>query len=112
MADYTKFLKWAVVYFIDRKTQDDRKSKLHVEALFSSQVQAEGNYIIRNSAKRYILHVDDLERFAEFYNFLQDLKSKYGEKAIFHIDEQYFSVDEQNKFRSLLGAWVNFDGVA
>lgn len=46
MKDYTKFMKWAVVYFIDRKTQDDRKSKLHVEALFSSPVQAEDNYII------------------------------------------------------------------
>ena len=112
MADYTKFLKWAVVYFIDRSTQDDNRNKLHVEALFTSPTQAEDNYIIKNDVKRYILHVNDLERFEEFYNFLQDLKSKYGEKAIFHIDEQYFTVDEQNKFRNLLGAWVNFDGVA
>ena len=25
MKDYTKFMKWAIVYMIDRKTQDDRK---------------------------------------------------------------------------------------
>lgn len=41
MKDYTKFMKWAVVYFIDRSTQDDKKSKLKVEALFSSAAQAE-----------------------------------------------------------------------
>lgn len=113
MKDYTKFMKWAVVYFIDRSTQDDHRSKLNVEALFSNPVQAEDNYLIRNKEiKRYILHVDDLERFEEFYNFLQDLKSKYGEKAIFHLDEKYFSVDEQNKFRHMLNAWMNFDEVA
>lgn len=112
MKNYTKFMKWAVVYFIDRSTQDDHRSKLNVEALFSSPVQAEGNYIIRNDVKRYILHVDDLERFEEFYNFLQDLKSKYGDKAIFHLDEKYFSVDEENKFRQILNAWMNFDEVA
>ena len=112
MKNYTQFMKWAVVYFIDRSTQDDRKSKLVVEALFSSPAQAEDNYIIRNEAKRYILHVDWLERFEEFYNHLQDLKTKYGDKAIFHLEEKYFSVDEENKFRQLLNAWVNFDEVA
>lgn len=112
MKDYTKFMKWAVVYFIDRKTQDDRKSKLHVEALFSSPVQAEDNYIIRNDAKRYILHVADMERFEEFYNFLQDLKTKYGKKAIYHLDEKNFTVDEENKFRQLLNAWTDFNEIA
>ena len=113
MRDYTKFMKWAVIYFIDRKTQDDKRSKLKVEALFSSHVQAEDNYIVRNpEIKRYILHVDDLERFEEFYNFLQDLKEKYGDRAIYHLDEKYFSVDEQNRFRHLLNAWCNFDEVA
>ena len=41
MKDYTKFLKWAVVTMIDRSTQDDRKSKVNVEALFNSPAQAE-----------------------------------------------------------------------
>lgn len=113
MKNYTEFMAWAVVRFIDRSTQDDRKSKLNVEALFSNPVQAEDNYILRNKeVKRYILHVDYLERFEEFYNHLQDLKIKYGDKAIYHINEKYFSVDEQNRFRQLLNAWVNFDEVA
>jgi hypothetical protein len=30
MKDYTKLMKWAVVYMIDRKAQDDRKSKVEV----------------------------------------------------------------------------------
>lgn len=106
--DYTKFMKWAIVYFIDRKTQDDRRSKLQVEALFSNPVQAEDNYVIRNKdIKRYILHVDDLERFEEFYNFLQDLKLKYGDRAIYHLEEKKFTVDEHNKFRNLLNAWCD-----
>lgn len=111
MKNYTEFMKWAVVYFIDRSTQDDKRSKLIVEALFSSPVQAEDNYIIRNEAKRYILHVDWLERFEEFYNHLQDLKYSHGASAIYHISDS-FSVDEQNRFRSLLNAWVNFDEIA
>ena len=111
MKDYTQFMKWAIIYFIDRSTQDDRKSKLQVEALFSTPVQAEDNYIIRNSAKRYILHVDDLQRFEEFYDHLQDLKVQYKEYAIYHISDD-FTVDEQNKFRQMLNAWVNLDNIA
>ena len=79
-------MKWAVIYIIDRTTQDDRKSKVHVEALFSSPSQAQDNYIIRNEeSKRYILHVDDLEEFEEVYNNIQDLNENYGEYAIFHL---------------------------
>ena len=79
MRDYTRFMKWAVVYFVDRNTQDDKRSKLQVEALFSSPAQAEDNYIIRNPEnKRYIIHVDDLERFEEFYNAWQDGKDLNG----------------------------------
>lgn len=110
MKDYTKFMKWAVVYFVDRKTQDDKKSKLSIEALFSSPAQAKDNYIIRNEVKRYILHVDDLERFEEFYNHLQDLKENYGNYAIYHISDD-FTVDEQNKFRQLLNAWIDFNEI-
>ena len=73
MRDYTKFMKWAVVFFIDRSTQDDKRSKLNVEALFSRPSQIEDNYIIRNpEIKRYIIHINDLEKFEEFYNAWQD----------------------------------------
>jgi len=107
MKDYTKFLKWAVVTMIDRSTQDDRKSKVNVEALFSSPVQAEDNYIIRNpEVKRYILNVDELERFEEFYNHVQDINEKFGDHAIFHINDG-FTVDELNRFRTLLNLWTD-----
>ena len=100
MKDYTKFLKWAVVTMIDRSTQDDRRSKVRVEALFSSPAQAEDNYIIRNpEIKRYILNIDDLERFEEFYNHVQDINEKFGDHAIFHINDG-FTVDELNRFNA------------
>ena len=74
MNEYTKFMKWAVITMIDRSTQDDRKSKINVEALFSTPIQAEDNYNAPNKEiKRYILHIDDLERFEEFYNHVQDI---------------------------------------
>lgn len=107
MKDYTKMMKWAVVTMIDRSTQDDRKSKVNVEALFSSPVQAEDNYIIRNpEIKRYILNIDDLERFEAFYNHVQDINEKYGDHAIFHINDG-FTVDELNRFRTLLNLWTD-----
>ena len=107
MKDYTKMMKWAVVSMIDRNTQDDGRSKVNVEALFSSPVQAEDNYIIRNpEIKRYILNVDDLERFEEFYNHVQDINEKYGDHAIFHINDG-FTVDELNRFRTLLNLWTD-----
>lgn len=107
MKDYTKFMKWAVITMIDRSIQDDKKSKVNVEALFSSPAQAEDNYIIRNTEiKRYILNIDDLERFEEFYNHVQDINEKYGDHAIFHINDG-FSVDELNRFRTLLNLWTD-----
>ena len=100
-------MNWAVVTVIDRKTQDNRRSKVNVEALFSSPVQAEDNYIIRNSEiKRYILNVDELERFEAFYNHIQDINEKYGDHAIFHINDG-FTVDELNRFRTLLNLWTD-----
>jgi hypothetical protein len=110
MKDYAKFMKWAVVYITDRKGQDDRKSKVKVEALFSSPVQAEDNYIIRNQEiKRYILHVDDLEEFETVYNQLQDLREKYGEYAIFHIKDLNLSCDKENKWREILEVYTSID---
>ena len=110
MKNYTKFMKWAVVCVTDRKGQDDRKSKVNVEALFSSPVQAEDNYIIRNpEIKRYILHVDDLEEFETVYNQFQDLREKYGEYAIFHIKDLNFSCDKENKWREILEVYTSID---
>lgn len=107
MKDYTKFMKWAVITMIDRSTQDDKKSKVNVEALFSSPAQAEDNYIIRNTEiKRYILNVDELERFEEFYNHVQDINEKFGDHAIFHINDG-FTVDELNRFRTILNLWTD-----
>lgn len=42
-----------------------------------------------------------------FYNFIQDINEKYGDYAIFHIQNGGFSVDEENRFRSLLGIWTD-----
>lgn len=110
MKDYTKFMKWALVYMIDRKTQDDRKSKVEVEALFSSVPQAEDNYIIRNPEhKRYIVHVDDLEEFETVYNQFQDLREKYGDHAIFHIKDLNFGCDKENKWREILKIYTSID---
>ena len=107
MKDYTKLLKCAVITMIDRSTQDDRRSKVKVEALFNSPAQAEDNYIIRNQEiKRYILNIDDLERFEKFYNHVQDINEKFGDHAIFHINDG-FTVDELNRFRTLLGLWTD-----
>ena len=112
MRDYTQFMTWAVVYFVDRSSQDDKTSKLQVEALFSSPAQAEDNYIIQNDAKRYILHINDLEQFEKFYNHLQDLKEKYGANAIYHIGDKYFPQVDEMRYRNLLDAWQNLDSIA
>ena len=110
MKDYTEFMKWAVIYVIDRKTQDDRKSKVTVEALFSSVTQAEDNYIIRNPEhKRYIIHVDDLEEFETVYNQFQDLRENYGEYAIFYIKDLKLGCDRENKWRHILNIYTSID---
>lgn len=110
MKDYTKFMKWALVYMIDRKTQDDRKSKLIVEGLFSSPSQIKDNYIIRNTEnKRYIISVDDLEEFENVYNGFQDLCERYGEHAIFYLEELKLSCDKENKWRQILGVYTEID---
>lgn len=108
--DYLQNMKWALVYVIDRSTQDDRRSKAVVEALFSSPAQAEDNYKIRNTEnKRYLLFVDDLEAFERFYNDVQDLNEQYGERAIFHLDEITPGADLENKFRAILGLWTSLE---
>ena len=66
MRDYTQFMKWAVVSFISRDAQDDRKDKINVIGLFSNPIVAEDSFIphLPNpEVKRYLVHIDDLERF-------------------------------------------------
>ena len=110
MKDYTKFMKWALVYMIDRKTQDDRRSKLVVEGLFSSPSQIEDNYIIRNvENKHYIISVDDLEEFETVYNGFHDLRERYGEHAIFCLEELNLGCDKENKWRQILGVYTEID---
>lgn len=110
MKNYISGLNWALVYFVDRSTQDDHRSKLKVEALFQSPAQAEDNYIIRNPEhKRYLLHVDDLEKAEEVYNRLQDLRENYGEHAIFALDQLGLSTDEENKWRTIFEVYTSVD---
>ena len=106
---YLDSLNWAVFTMIDRKTQDDRRSKINVTGAFENPVTAEEfiNQLPAPSVKRYCLRADVLDRFEEFYNFVQDINEEYGEYAIFHIKDGGFSVDEENRFRSLLGIWTD-----
>ena len=109
MKDYTKFLKWAVVTMIDRSTQDDKKSKIQIAGLFENPIVAEDSfmpYLPNKEIKRYLLRVEDLERFEAFYNHVQDINEKYGDHAIFHINDG-FTVDELNRFRTLLNLWTD-----
>lgn len=108
MDKYTNGLNIALVYFIDRSTQDDRKSKLKIEALFSSVPQCEDNYIIRNpEVKRYMIRLEWVADFERFYNHIQDINAKYGEKAIFHINDIGLDCDLINKFRYILDLYTD-----
>ena len=109
MKDYTKFLKWAVITMVDRSTQDDKKSKIQIDGLFENPIVAEDSfmpYLPNKEIKRYLLRVEDLERFEAFYNHVQDINEKYGDHAIFHINDG-FTVDELNRFRTLLNLWTD-----
>lgn len=108
--DYTKTMNYAVVSMIDRITQDDKKSKIRIFGLFPNPTVAEDSflpYLPNQEIKRYLLRVEDLERFEEFYNFIQDLNEKHGEKAIFHLADGNFSTDEENRFRQILNIWTD-----
>lgn len=107
MKDYKSSMNWALFAMIDRKTQDDRKSKAKVEALFSNPWIAENYNAPNKEVKRYLLSVEDLEEFERFYNFVQDLNEKYGEHAIFHLKDGNFSTDQENKFRTMLDIWTD-----
>ena len=108
MNKYTKYLSWAVFTMIDRSTQDDRRNKISVAGLFAYPANAE-DFIktLPSEHKWYILDLDRLERFEEFYNYVQDINKEYGERAIFHINDGGFLVDELNCFRSILNIWTD-----
>ena len=93
---------------IDCSTQDDHKSKISVAGLFAYPVNAE-NFIkmLPSEHKWYMLDLDRLERFEEFYNYVQDINKQYGDYAIFHINDGGFAVDELNCFRSILDIWTD-----
>lgn len=93
---------------VDRSTQDDRKSKINIAGAFSYPSNAE-DFIKTLPAghKWYILDFDRLERFEEFYNFVQDLNEKYGERAIFHLKDGDFTADEGNCFRHMFNIWTD-----
>ena len=107
--DYTKMMNYAIVSMIDRSTQDDHRSKIQIAGLFENPIVAEDSfmpYLPNKEVKRYLLRVEDLERFETFYNHVQDIKEKYGDHAIFHINDG-FTVDELNRFRTLLNLWTD-----
>ena len=107
MKDYTKFMDYALFTMIDRKTQDDKMSKIKVDALFSHPCQADNYNAPNKEIKRYLLHLEDLKEFERFYNFVQDINEKYGDHAIFHLKDGDFCTDQENKFREMLGIWTD-----
>lgn len=106
--DYLSKFDCAVFTMIDRSTQDDQKSKINVVGAFSCPSNAEDFMkTLPTGHKWYILDFDRLERFEEFYNFVQDINEEYGEHAIFHINDGGFLVDELNCFRYMLNIYVD-----
>lgn len=105
---YLNRLNWAVFTMIDRSTQDDHRSKISVAGLFAYPANAE-DFIktLPSEHEWHILDLDRLERFEEFYNYVQDINEKYGEYAIFHINDGGFTVDELNCFRYILDLWTD-----
>lgn len=106
--DYLSKLNWAVFTMIDRSTQDDRRSKISVAGLFAYPANAE-DFIktLPSEHEWYILDLDRLERFEEFYNYVQDINKQYGDYAIFHINDGGFTVDELNCFHHILDIWTD-----
>lgn len=59
--------------------------------------------------KHYIISVDDLEEFETVYNGFQDLRERYGEHAIFCLEELNLGCDKENKWRQILGVYTEID---
>lgn len=93
---------------IDRSTQDDHRSKISVAGLFAYPTNAEDfRKTLPSEHEWYILDLDRLERFEEFYNYVQDINEQYGDYAIFHINDGGFTVDELSCFRYILDLWTD-----
>lgn len=111
MYNYNNFLKWACFSIVDRSTQDDKRSKLHIIGLFENPVIIEDSFIKnlpnQDICKRYICHIDELATIEQFYNDIQDLKEKYNNKWIYHLDDIYYTVDEHNRYRTMFDLWIN-----
>ena len=65
MKNISNNCKWAVAYKIDKNTQDDRKTKIRVTALFDTPVNAEDfiNKCLPKETKErfFIIDIDELE---------------------------------------------------
>lgn len=71
--------------FVHRqKNARQRKSKLQIEGIFENPITAEYSFILyllnKKEIKRYLIHVDELGRFEEFYNFINVNTVKGREK--------------------------------
>ena len=73
--------KWAVAYKIDKNTQDDRKTKVTVTALFNTPCNAEDfiNNCLPKSTKEsfFIINIDELEK-CEDADRIQKISSLYA----------------------------------
>ena len=65
MKNISNNCKWAVAYKIDKNTQDDRKTKIRVTALFDMPINAEdfiNNCLPKETKNRFfIIDIDELE---------------------------------------------------
>ena len=92
-------LQWALVHMEGRKAK--------VEALFEHYSQF-AHYEPQNpETKYYRLWIGDLEAFESYYNAVQDLNEKYGDRAIYHLGEISPGCDLENRFREILGIWTD-----
>ena len=73
--------KWAVAYKIDKNTQDDRKTKIRVVAMFSTPINAEdfiNNCLPKDTKERFfIINIDELESCGDCDN-VQKITSLYA----------------------------------
>lgn len=76
--------KWAVAYKIDKETQDDRKTKIRVVAMFNTPSNAEdfiNNCLPEETKERFfIIDIDELEK-CDDCDKVQKVTSMYA-KAI------------------------------
>lgn len=73
--------KWAVAYKIDKNTQDDRKTKITVVAVFSTPINAEDfiNNCLPKETKEnfFIIDIDELET-CDDYDKVQKVTELYA----------------------------------